>query len=163
MKYAKFKTGLIALAMMTSTAIYAEEVWLKNTAALKSEATAAGDDMLTAPKGTKAVLLEKNDVWAKIQVGDKVGWVALASVSNREVKRDTNLLGAGAGAEMSSGAANKGMQDDADKYATRKGLNKAAPDQMLALRKTVSSQMVKDFKAEGNVVPPAKPATPPSK
>ena len=48
MKYARLKPGLIALAMVASLSARADDAWLKNTAALKSEASASGDDVMTA-------------------------------------------------------------------------------------------------------------------
>ena len=157
----KIKAGLILFAMLTTFSAAAEDVWLKRTATLRSDASVAGDIVLTVEKGAKAVLLEKNGAWAKIQLKGQTGWVALDSLNNREVKKDTNLLGGGSGAEMSTGSATKGLEPVAREYAATRRLNTAAPDQMLALRKTVTSQMLKDFVAEGNIVaPPKLPAAP---
>ena len=155
MKRKRLASALL-LAALTATTARAEDVWIKRQADARSDASAAAESVVTVQKGQKVKVLERTGPWVQIDAGNgKVGWVAADSISNREVKPDTNLMGRGSGAEMSSGAAIKGLQPIAGDYARQRGLTKEGLDQMLAIRKSVTSKQLSDFIKDGNIEPPA--------
>ena len=148
------------LLCLTASAARAEDVWIKRQADVRADASAAADAVAPVQKGQKVHLVERSGPWVKVDLGGgKVGWLSADSVSNREVKPDTNLIGRSSAAEMSSGAAIKGLQPIAGDYARQRGLTKEGLDEMLAIRKSVTPQMLNDFVKEGNIeAPPRKPA-----
>src|ERR1700730_18281639 len=96
----------LAFAAMNTSAL-AEDVWIKRAAEVRSEQGPAGDSVASVVKGQKVTVLERSGDWVKVDARGQVGWVAADSVSPREVKRDSGLIGGASGAEMSSGAAIK--------------------------------------------------------
>lgn len=142
----------VLLAAMAGTA-GAEDVWIKRSADVRNDQSAAGDLVVAVQKGQRAHLLERSGNWVQVDVNGKIGWVAADSVSTREVKADTNLFGQGSGAEMSSGAAIKGLQPIAGDYARARNLSKEGLNEMTAIKKSVTPKMLKDFVAEGAIEP----------
>jgi hypothetical protein len=154
------KIVLSGILLCLAASARAEDVWIKRQADMRADASAAADTVAPVQKGQKVHLLERSGPWVKVDLGGgKVGWLSSDSVSSREVKPDTNLMGHSSAAEMSSGAAIKGLQPIAGDYARQRGLSKEGLDEMLAIRKSVTPQMLDDFVKEGNIEsPPRKPA-----
>jgi uncharacterized protein YgiM (DUF1202 family) len=145
---------VIGLAMLAAASARAEDVWIKRQSDARADASAAADSVVVVQKGQKVHVLQRNGPWVQIDAGNgKTGWVAADSVSSREVKPDSNLMGHSSGAEMSSGAAIKGLQPIAGDYAQQRGLSKEGLDEMLAIRKSVTPQMLNDFVKDGNIQP----------
>ena len=145
----------IFIAGMAVTA-QAEDVWIKRSADVRNDPSVAGDLVVAVAKGQRVHVIERNGPWVQVDVNGKTGWVSTDSLSSREVKPDTDLIGRGSGAEMSSGAAIKGLQPIAGDYAKTRNLSKAGLDEMTAIKKSVTPRMLKDFVAEGPIERPAK-------
>ena len=145
----------ILLAALATSA-HAEDVWIKRSADVRNDPSSAGDLVVPVTKGQRVHVLERNGPWVNIDVNGKTGWVSADSISTREVKADTDLIGRGSGAEMSSGAAIKGLQPIAGDYAEKRSLSKAGLNEMLAIKKTVTPKLLKDFVAEGSIERPAR-------
>ena len=134
----------------------AEDVWLKRSADVRNDQSPAGDLVVAVQKGQRVHVLERGGEWVRVDVNGKEGWVSADSVSSREVKADSNLFGQGSGAEMSSGAAIKGLQPIAGDYARARSLSKEGLNEMIAIKKAVTPKMLKEFVAEGFIEPPAR-------
>ena len=148
-------TSAFLLATLAGTA-GADDVWIKRSADVRNDQSAAGDLVVPVTKGQRVQLLQRADNWVQVDVNGKIGWVAADSVSSREVKPDTDLIGRGSSAEMSSGAAIKGIEPIAGDYALNKRLSKAGLDEMTAIKKSVTGKMLKDFVADGPIEAPAR-------
>ena len=146
--------GLAFVAV--SSAALAEDVWIKRAAEVRSEQGPVGDTVASVIKGQKVHVVERSGDWVRVDAGGQVGWVAADSVSSREVKRDSGLLGGSSGAEMSSGAAIKGLEPIAEDYRRARNLSTAGVDEMIRIHKSVSGKMLKDFIAEGQIEPARK-------
>jgi hypothetical protein len=144
------------LLAMLATAANAEDVWIKRSADVRNDQSAAADTVVAVTKGQRVQVLERSGPWVRVSVNGKEGWVSSESVSSREVKPDTDLVGRGSGAEMSSGAAIKGLQPIAGDYAKSRSLSKAGLDEMIAIKKSVSPTMLKDFIDQGAIERPVR-------
>ena len=151
---------LALLATLACTA-RAEDGWIKRAADARADQSAAADVVAPVQKGQKVTVLERADAWVKIDVNGKVGWVAADTLSSRPVKADTSLAGRGSGAEMSSGAAIKGLQPIAGDYARGQHLRTDGLEEMVSIKKSVTSQMLTDFVKDGNIERPARKAAKP--
>ncbi len=149
---------MCALALLLVGALawpaFGEDNWLRRSAEARSDPSAAGDVVVKVTKGDRVQVLEKNGAWVKVDVKGQQGWLAADSLSGREVKPDVRIAGMGSSAESSSGAAAKGLQDMTINYAARRRLSTRGVDEMVDIRKSIKSQMLKDFVAEGNIQPP---------
>src|SRR5215813_9949471 len=97
------KIVLSGILLCLAASTRAEDVWIKRQADVRADASAAADAVAPVQKGQKVHLVERSGPWVKVDLGGgKVGWLAADSVSNREVKPDTNLIGRSSAAEMSS-------------------------------------------------------------
>src|SRR5437763_5083961 len=118
--------GLVLGAI--GNAALAEDVWIKRAAEVRSEQGPVGDTVASVVKGQKVHVLERSGDWVRVDAAGQVGWVAADSVSSREVKRDSGLLGGASGDEMSSGAAIKGLEPIAEDYHRTRNLSTAGVD-----------------------------------
>lgn len=139
-----------------STTAFAEDVWIKRSADVRNDPSSAGDLVVPVIKGQRVHLLERNGPWVRVELNGQSGWVSADSISSREVKADTDLIGRGSGAEMSSGAAIKGLQPIAGDYAQARHLSKEGLNEMTSIKKSVTPKMLKDFVAEGSIERPAR-------
>ena len=144
------------LALLATTA-FAEDGWIKRPADVRSDQSAAADSVAAVKKGQRVQVLERSGNWVKVDANGKTGWIAADTLSSREVKADVNLLGHGSGAEMSSGAAAKGLEPIAGDYARSHHVTDDGLNQMLAIRKSISSQMLSDFVKDGGIEPGRRP------
>ena len=152
----KKKLYTTAILIALASAVNAEDAWIKQPAVLRDDGSAAGQEISKMVKGDQGVVLERADGWVKVNFNGKVGWVSANSLSARPTKADTKLLGGNSSAEASGGAAGKGLEPIAADYANTHNLSTAGLDQMVKFKKTISSQMLKDFVADGNIQRPAK-------
>ena len=153
------KTLLPALILAAlATTARAEDVWIKRAADVRNDQSAAGDLVVAVQKGQRVQVLERSGNWVKVDVKGQSGWVSADTISSREVKPDTDLVGHGSGAEMSSGAAIKGLQPIAGDYARSRSLSKEGLNEMTAIKKSVTPKMLKDFVADGEIEAPPRPA-----
>jgi uncharacterized protein YraI len=146
----KFLPAALALALAASAA-RAEDAWIKRPADVRADQSAAADPVASVQKGQRVHVLERSGNWVKVDANGRTGWLAADTVSSREVKADVNLLGHGSGAEMSSGAAAKGLQPIAGDYARSHHVTEEGLNQMIAIRKSVTSQMLSDFVKDGGI------------
>lgn len=146
---------VLLLATVAGAAL-ADDVWVKRSADVRNDPSAAGDLVMPVTKGQRVHVLERNDPWVRVELDGKSGWISADSVSSREVKPDTDFIGRGSGAEMSSGAAIKGLQPIAGDYARTHSLSKEGLNEMTAIKKSVTPKMLKDFVAEGSIEKPSR-------
>ena len=141
----------------------AEDVYLKRPVDLRSDGNSAANVVAPAKKGDKAVVVERNGNWVRVNLNGKEGWVGADSLSARPVKADTMLFGGNGSVESSSGAAGKGLEPITEDYGRARNLSRAGVDEMVAIRKSITGAQLKSFVTEGNIESPkkaARPATP---
>ena len=150
---------LTAVATSLATNAGAEDVYLKRPVGLLSDSSAAADRVANAQKGDKATVIERNANWVKVNLNGKEGWVGADSLSQRPVKADTALLGGNSMARASDAEAGKGLEPMSIDYSKSHNLSPAGINEMVAVRKAITSAMLKDFVTTGQIESPKK--TPP--
>ncbi|HEY8748605.1 MAG TPA: SH3 domain-containing protein [Tepidisphaeraceae bacterium] len=121
------------------------------------------DPVESVTKSVKLQELERtDDGWIKVQTpGGKQGYVFKGSVGDKPPSAPgalsaVNMTSDSEAAQMSTGAAAKGLEPEAEKYAANKNYNKAALDKVVAMNKSVKGAQWMQFCTEGQVGP-AKP------
>lgn len=121
------------------------------------------DPVDSVAKNAKLQELERtDDGWIKVQTPNgKQGYVFKGSVSDKQAAGPGLLSGFAVtsdadAAQMSTGAASKGLEPEAEKYAANKSYNKAALDSVIAMNKAVKGKQWVQFCQDGKIGP-AKP------
>jgi len=166
--FPKFKRVAAAVALtsvlMAGLAV-AEDVWINaELVQIRSGKGAVYPVIATAQKGAKLTVVDHEGKWIKVTVPDaqgqpQDGYVFENSISPTEVSGGGNLLanmGAGANAsDLSTGAAGKGLAEDAETYAHNKNLDPAPLQKLVDFRKAIDPKLWTDFTAAGKVGPDA--------
>jgi hypothetical protein len=123
------------------------------------------DPVESVTRSSKLQELERtDDGWIKVQTpAGKQGYVFKGSVADKPPSAPgalsaMNMTSDAEAAQMSTGAAAKGLEPEAEKYAQNKNYNKAALDKVIALNKSVKGSQWMQFCNDGRVGP-AKPKT----
>ena len=121
------------------------------------------DPVESVAKSAKLQELERTeDGWVKVQTpSGKQGYVFKGSVGDKPPSAGggltaMNMTSDAEAAQMSTGAAAKGLEPEAEKYAQNKSYSKAALDSVVALNKSVKGSTWMQFCKDGQVGP-AKP------
>jgi uncharacterized protein YgiM (DUF1202 family) len=121
------------------------------------------DPVESVNKSAKLQELERtDDGWIKVKTpSGKEGYVFNKSVGDKPPSGGNaltamNMTSDAEAAQMSTGAAAKGLEPEAEKYARNKNYNKAALDSVVALNKSVKGSTWMQFCKDGRVGP-AKP------
>jgi hypothetical protein len=121
------------------------------------------DPVESVTKSAKLQELERtDDGWIKVQTpSGKQGYVFKGSVGDKPPSGGSsmtamNMTSDAEAAQMSTGAAAKGLEPEAEKYARNKNYSKAALDAVVALNKGVKGSTWMQFCKDGQVGP-AKP------
>ena len=121
------------------------------------------DPVESVAKSAKLQELERtDDGWIKVRTpSGKEGYVFKKSVGDKPPSADgpltaMNMTSDAEAAQMSTGAAAKGLEPEAEKYAQNKNYSKAALDSVVALNKGVKGSKWMQFCKDGQVGP-AKP------
>lgn len=117
------------------------------------------DPVTTVGKNTRLQVLERtDDGWIKVQTPDgKQGYVFGESIKPPESRGLFGGITSDAEAsKMSTAAASKGLEPEAEHYARSKSYSKASLDQVIAVNKSVKGQQWMKFCQDGKVGP-AKP------
>ncbi|MDP9175214.1 MAG: SH3 domain-containing protein [Planctomycetota bacterium] len=152
--------AMVAGALLASVAI-AEDVWIKSESVdIRAGKGAVYPVVATAKKGAQLPVLAHEGKWIKVQAGDQQGYVFENAISPEKVDGGGgNLLanlGAGANAgDMSTGAAGKGLAEEADQYARNKALDPAPMNRLIDFRKKIDPKAWEAFTLEGKVGPNA--------
>jgi hypothetical protein len=156
----RFSVFLLAVVMLGSAAL-AEDIWIKaETVQIRSGKGAVFPVVATVTKGTKLTVVDREGHWILVQVSDQVqGYVYDGSTSTEAVGNGGNLLsdlGAGGqAADMSSGAAGKGLAPEAETWASGANLNPGPMNKLIDFRKHIDPKLWSAFTAEGKVGPDA--------
>jgi uncharacterized protein YgiM (DUF1202 family) len=118
------------------------------------------DPVESVAKNVKLQELERtDDGWIKVQTpSGKQGYVFKGSVSDKQAAGPGLFSGMqvtsdAEAAQMSTGAASKGLEPEADKYAASKNYNKAGLDSVIAMNKAVKGKQWVQFCQDGKVGP----------
>ena len=139
-----------------------EEVWVNRPQVqIRSGKGAAFPVVATAAKGSKLQVVAKEDRWLKVQFNGAEGYVLADAISSREVKGGGGLGALASGPDSSgatAGAAGKGLQPEAEAYASSKGMDPKIVDLMIERRRAISGEEWAAFTKAGQVGPdkPAK-------
>jgi uncharacterized protein YraI len=136
----KLTVAFALTCAVTSTAAFAESVWVKAASVdVRENKGAVYPSLITAPKGTELTVVKREGQWVQVQTGGKTGWVFANSVSSSKVGGEVNLM-PGASAEMGTGIAARGLQPGAETYVSSRGLSKAGLEHLIAVRKSINPQ-----------------------
>ena len=152
----KVKTSLFcgALALATLAGVTrAESIWVKSeNVQIRSGKGAVFPVVVAVPKGTELTVIERDGKWIKVQSGSQQGYIFEGAISPTKVSGGGNLLAnMGAGADVSTGAAAKGLEQQTEAYAQQKSYNTAALNHLIDLRKSITPQEYQAFTAAGKV------------
>ena len=153
----KLKTLLVSLSplllVLTVTTAHAESVWVKNaTVDIREGKGAVFPSLGAVQKGQELTVVSRDGAWVQVQTGNLKGWVSNATVSATKVNGDFVIMPAGAAAaNMNTGIAARGLQGDAERYVSSKGLNKTHVESLIALRKSIQPAEYMAFTTQGNV------------
>ncbi len=161
--------AVIAAGTLTAAVGLAEDVWINaQNVEIRSGKGAIYPVIASAPKGTKLTVLAHEGKWFKVQAKDQQGnmqegYVFESAVSTDEVGGGGNLLanmGAGANAsDMSTGAAGKGLNEEAEDYSHGKNMDSGPMNRLVDFRKHLDPKLWEKFTAEGKVGPDAPTAS----
>ena len=111
-------------------------------------------------KSAKVTVLERtDDGWVKIQTpSGKQGYVFQKELANKPPAAPGFLAGLNVtsdaeASQMGTGAAAKGLEPEAEKYAAGKNYSKVSLDKVIALNKTVKGKEWMQFCQDGKVGP----------
>lgn len=151
----KQRTTVLFLAAALASPVFAADAWVKRSAELRTDASAAASTVLRLDKGDRVNVVETQGAWSRIEFKGQSGWVSADTLSTREVKPEVKLSGPlGTDARASSGAAAKGLQPLTNDYAKRQGISTKGVDEMEDIKKSITPEMLKQFVADGNISPP---------
>lgn len=149
--------GVIAGSLVVGQAV-AESLWVKSERVeIRSGKGAVFPVVGTAAKGAELNVVSREGKWIKVKVGEAEGYVYENALSASKVAGGNNLL-AGVGAQaasMTTGSASKGLQPEAETYASAKGFSPAPLNNLIAACKAIDPKEWQAFTAEGNVGPDA--------
>jgi len=114
------------------------------------------DPVETVGKSTRLQVLERtDDGWIKVQMPDgKQGYVFGESIKPAQTGGLFGGITSDAEAsQMSTAAASKGLEPEAEHYARSKSYNKASLDQVIATNKSIKGQQWLKFCQDGKVGP----------
>ena len=118
------------------------------------------DPVESVTKSAKLAELERtDDGWIKVRTpSGKEGYVFKGSVGDKPPSGGGNLTAMNMtsdaeAAQMSTGAAAKGLEPEAEKYAQNKNYSKAALDSVVKLNKGVKGSVWMQFCKDGQVGP----------
>jgi uncharacterized protein YgiM (DUF1202 family) len=121
------------------------------------------DPVDSVTKSAKVTVLERtDDGWIKVQTpSGKQGYVFQKELANKPPAAPGPLAGLSVtsdaeASQMGTGAAAKGLEPEAEKYASGKNYSKASLDKVIALNKSVKGKEWMQFCQDGKVGP-AKP------
>lgn len=104
------------------------------------------------------IVAREPEGWLKVKIAGKEGYVKESALKPRSpsmfggASSGVNAL-TGNNPDVGASAAARGIKDDAAKYASSKGYNTAALDQMIANRDRVAGERWVQFAQEGKVGP----------
>lgn len=135
----------------------AEDVWVeRHKLDIREGKGAAYGVVVTAGKGDKLTVVERDGKWVKVQFNGKEGYVFEESISAKAVGKPSNVFGDNSAAALSADAAAKGLQPEAEDYRKKHNYSTDAVDKMIAMRKAITGKEFEQFTVEGKVGP-AKP------
>jgi uncharacterized protein YraI len=139
----KTRYASIAAALMLAigaSAAWGETLWVKSaTADLREGKGAIFPSVATIAKGQQVTVVSRDGKWVQVQAAGKTGWVFETALSSTMVGGDINLMPSAA-ADMSTGAASRGLAPDAEAYASSRRMSKQPLQNLVDLRKTISPQ-----------------------
>jgi uncharacterized protein YraI len=146
-------------AALAGGAVLAEDVWVQSESVdIRAGKGAVYPVVATASKGAKLSVIAHEGKWLQVQAGDKPGYVFETAISASKVDGGGNLLAnmePSDSTNMSSGAAAKGLTEDADQYARSKNMDPKAMNRLIDYRKKIDPKDWEKFTAEGKVGPDA--------
>lgn len=146
-------------AALAAGAVVADDVWIQSEKVdIRAGKGAVYPVVATAQKGAQLAVIAREGKWLKVQAGDQTGYVYETATSASKVDGGGNLLANvdnGSASNLSSGAAAKGLTEDADHYAHDKNMDPALMNRLIDFRKHIDPKDWEKFTTEGKIGPDA--------
>ncbi len=153
---------LLTAAFLGTLAVgsaFAEDLWVKSESVEIREGKGAVYPVITTvKKGQPLTVIERDGKWIKVKAGDKDGYVYETAVSPTKIDGGGNIfqnMGI-KGSGMTSASAAKGLDKDAEAYASGKGMSPRPLQTLVDAAKKISPKEWEAFAAEGKVGPYAR-------
>ena len=145
---------MIAAVLALGATGFGESLWVKSESVdLRGGEGAVYPAVGSAKKGTELTVVSRDGKWVQVQAGGIQGWVYEGALSPQKVSGDNGLFSGGTpgAAQMSTGAAAKGLEPSAESYVQGKRLNKQPLEALIAFRKTIPPQDWQKFVNDGKL------------
>ena len=154
MKRTMIAAGLV---MALSATALAEDIWVKaETVEIREGKGAIFKVVGTAAKGTQLSVVAREGKWIKVKAGASEGWVFEEAVSPAKVSGGGNIFsGMTNTATVSSGAAAKGLEQNAEVYAKDRRMDAGPMNWLVAFSHSIPPAEWQRFTAQGKVGPDA--------
>jgi uncharacterized protein YraI len=140
-------TALALACTLTAASAFGESMWVKSaTVDVRSGKGAVYPATGKIVKGTEVTVVSRDSGWVQVTAGSLSGWVFEGSLSTSKVGEDVSF--GGANAQMSTAAAARGLQPDAEAYVSSRRMDKTALERLIALRKSIAPQEWDKFTVE---------------
>jgi len=137
-----------------ATLVLAEELFVKDYAIEIREGRGSTYPVVgIAEKGSHLTVLERKGKFLKVQAEGLVGWVNGGSMSDKKPANSIQDVKNPATADVSTGAAVRGLDPLTAEYGKNKGYSTAAFDQMVNNTKAIKPAEWEAFTKEGKVGP----------
>jgi len=157
----RMRAAFMAIVIGSAAVVVAEDLYVQpEKLDVREGPGLLFDPVDTVNRNAKLQVLEKtDDGWIKVQTpGGKQGYVFGKSVGAKPAAgpgplAGLNLTSNAEASEMSTGAASKGLEPEAEHYARSKNYSKASLDRVVALNKSVKGKQWLEFCQQGKVGP----------
>jgi uncharacterized protein YgiM (DUF1202 family) len=161
MKRSALQAVLLAgILAFTCTSAFAESVWVKSEVVeLRAGKGSAYAPVAKVKKGTELNVIQREGNWIKVAIpaGKEVtateGYIFEGATSLKKVGSGGNMFSglSGAGGDISTAAAAKGLNPAANSYAEGKHMSPAPLDNLIAARWRINPREHERFMAEGRL------------
>jgi uncharacterized protein YraI len=147
MKIRHLATALALACTLSAASAFGESMWVKSASVdVRSGKGAVYPSTGKVAKGTQVTVVSRDSGWVQVTAGSLSGWVFEGALSATKVGEDISF--GGANAQMSTAAAARGLQPDAEAYVANRRMDKTAVERLIAIRQSIAPQEFEKFNAD---------------